>query len=107
MGIKPLYYFLTPDRIVFGSEIKTVLASGLVPRRIDAHAVRAFLQLGHIPPPYAAIDGVQPLEPGHIATWKDGAFETRRYWDLSPRATEASPAPATESASEAIAETLS
>jgi asparagine synthase (glutamine-hydrolysing) len=108
LGIKPLYYFLTPDRIIFGSEIKTVLASGLIPRRIDAHAVRVFLQLGHIPPPYAAIDGVQPLEPGHIATWKDGAFETRRYWDISPhRGSEASPAPATESASEAISETLS
>jgi asparagine synthase (glutamine-hydrolysing) len=108
LGIKPLYYFLTPDRIIFGSEIKTVLASGLIPRRIDAHAVRVFLQLGHIPPPYAAIDGVQPLEPGHIATWKDGAFETRRYWDLSlHRGSETSPAPATKYASEAIAETLS
>lgn len=108
LGIKPLYYSLTPDRIVFGSEIKTVLASGLLARRIDAHAVRAFLQLGHIPPPYAPIADVQPLGPAHIATWKHGAFETRCYWDLTPqRATQASVALATKSASEAIAETLS
>jgi asparagine synthase (glutamine-hydrolysing) len=105
LGIKPVYYFLTQDRIVFGSEIKTVLASGLMPRHIDAHAVRVFLQLGHIPPPYAAIDGVRPLEPGHIATWKDGAFETRRYWDLKPCNREVRPAPTTSR--DAIAETLS
>ena len=108
LGIKPLYYSLTPDRIVFGSEIKTLLASGLLPRRIDAHAVRVFLQLGHIPPPYAAIAGVQPLEPGHIATWKDGAFETRRYWDLTPRrSSQTKHATPTESESETVSATLS
>jgi len=108
LGIKPLYYFLTPDRIVFGSEIKTLLASGLVARRIDARAVRLFLQLGHVPPPSAAIADVQPLEPGHVATWKDGMFETRRYWDLTPyRNSETTEPPATAPATEAISETLS
>jgi asparagine synthase (glutamine-hydrolysing) len=108
LGIKPLYYSLEPDRVVFGSEIKTVLASGLIARRIDAPAVRLFLQLGHIPPLSAAIAGVQPLEPGHFATWQDGAFATKRYWDLTPhRGDSASAASATESASAAISETLS
>jgi asparagine synthase (glutamine-hydrolysing) len=103
LGIKPLYYALDSDRIIFGSEIKTLLASGLLGRRIDAHAVRVFLQLGHIPPPFAAIESIRPLEPGHVATWKDGVFEKRRYWDLTPRANTGTPVPA----SEAIAETLS
>jgi asparagine synthase (glutamine-hydrolysing) len=108
LGIKPLYHFLTPDRIVFGSEIKTVLASGLMPRHIDAPAVRVFLQLGHIPPPYAAIDGVRPLEPGHIATWKDGAFETRRYWDIEPcnRKARAAPTPPSDAIAKILSENL-
>jgi asparagine synthase (glutamine-hydrolysing) len=106
LGIKPLYYALDSDRIIFGSEIKTLLASGLLPRRIDPHAVRIFLQLGHIPPPYAAVDGVQPLEPGHVATWKDGAFETRRYWDLTPCANTAAPVLASEAISEALRDAL-
>jgi asparagine synthase (glutamine-hydrolysing) len=107
LGIKPLYYSLTPDRIVFGSEIKTVLASDLAPRRIDAHAVRIFLQLGHVPPPYSPIAGVHPLEPGQIASWKDGAFETRRYWDLKPLRDEPSAAPVTTKAADAISTTMS
>ncbi len=106
LGIKPLYYSVTPDRIMFGSEIKTLLASGLLPRRIDAHAVRIFLQLGHIPPPYAAIESVRPLAPGHIATWKDRVFETRRYWDLQPCAKTNGAVPTSDSISETLSNAL-
>ena len=106
LGIKPLYYALDSDRIVFGSEIKTLLASGLLARRIDAHAVCIYLQLGHIPPPHAAIEGVQPLEPGHVATWKDGVFEKRRYWDLTPCAKTAGVAPANDAIAETLSESL-
>jgi asparagine synthase (glutamine-hydrolysing) len=106
LGIKPLYYAVDSDRIIFGSEIKTLLASGLLPRRIDAHAVRIFLQLGHIPPPYAAIEGVHPVDPGHVATWKNGAFETHRYWDLTPRAETSVAVPASKAISEALSESL-
>jgi asparagine synthase (glutamine-hydrolysing) len=84
LGIKPLYYALTPDGIVFASEIKALLASGIVSRRIAPHGVRAFLQLGHIPPPWTALAGIQPLEPGHLAVWQDGKFEKRSSWELKP-----------------------
>lgn len=82
LGIKPLYYSLSADGIVFASEMKAMLASGMVPARIAPHGVRAFLQLGHIPPPWTAIDGVQPLEPGHFAVWQDGKFQKTSYWEL-------------------------
>jgi asparagine synthase (glutamine-hydrolysing) len=84
LGIKPLYYALTPDGIVFASEIKALLATGIVSHRIAPHGVRAFLQLGHIPPPWTALDAVQPLEPGHLAVWQYGKFEKRSYWELKP-----------------------
>lgn len=82
LGIKPLYYFGLPDGIVFASEIKALLASELVPSRLNAAGIRAFLQLGHIPPPWTAIAGVEPLPPGYIATWQNGSFHTSAYWTL-------------------------
>jgi asparagine synthase (glutamine-hydrolysing) len=84
LGIKPLYLYLSANQLVFASEIKTLLESGLVPRQLDPAGVRAFLQLGHIPPPWTAIRGVTPLEPGHIGVWHDGKWRTEAYWMLDP-----------------------
>ena len=69
-------------RLLFASEIKGLLASRVVPRKIDPSGIRAFLQLGHVPPPWTAIQGVKPLEPGYLGVWQDGSFETNPYWKL-------------------------
>ena len=82
LGIKPLYFSLTGGRLVFASEIKTLLASSLVPRKLHSSGIRAFLELGHIPPPWTAIAGVKPLEPGHTAVWQGGNFRAEAYWKL-------------------------
>lgn len=84
LGIKPLYVHDSGGRLVFASEIKSLLASGLVPRQLDPAGVRAFLQLGHIPLPWSAIRGVTSLPPGHLGIWKDGKFQTEPYWSLAP-----------------------
>src|SRR3984885_6468859 len=84
LGIKPLYYnFSTGSgRLLFASEIKGLLASEAIPRKIDPSGIRAFLQLGHVPPPWTAIQGVKPLEPGYLGVWHGGRFETNPYWIL-------------------------
>jgi asparagine synthase (glutamine-hydrolysing) len=82
LGIKPLYYALTADGIIFGSEIKALLASELVPRKLDGAGIRAYLELGHIPPPWTAIHGTKPLEPGHTGIWQEGKWQTKPYWKL-------------------------
>lgn len=82
LGIKPLYYSLFPKGIIFASEIKALLASEMVPRRLDAAGVRAYMQFGHVPPPWTAIQGVKPLEPGHIGIWQVGKWRTTPYWNL-------------------------
>src|SRR5580692_4982598 len=84
LGIKPLYYNYSPgsQRLLFASEIKGLLASQEVARKIEPSAIRAFLQLGHVPPPWTAIAGVKPLEPGHLGIWQDGTFKTNPYWRL-------------------------
>ena len=84
LGIKPLYLHESNGRLVFASELKALLASGLVARQLDPAGVRVFLQLGHIPAPWTAIRGVTPLAPGHIGVWKDGQWRTEPYWSLSP-----------------------
>ena len=86
LGIKPLYVHNSGSQLLFASELKTLLASGLVPRKLDPAGVCAFLQLGHIPLPWSAIRGVTALAPGHIGVWRDGEWRTERYWSLSPHA---------------------
>ena len=84
LGIKPLYYNYSTqsDRLLFASEIKGLLASQAIPRRIDPSGIRSFLELGHVPPPWTAIQGVKPLQPGYLGVWQDGSFETNPYWKL-------------------------
>jgi len=86
LGIKPLYLHASSGQLVFASELKALLASGIVRRKLEPAGLRAFLQLGHIPPPWSAIRDVTPLAPGHIGVWKDGEWRTESYWSLSPRA---------------------
>src|ERR1700726_3973812 len=86
LGIKPLYFYRSANQLIFASEIKALLASGLVPKQLDPAGLRAFLQLGHIPPPFSAIRGVTPLAPGHIGVWRDGKWRTNPYWTLNPHA---------------------
>ena len=82
LGIKPLYYAEVAGKLIFASEIKALLASGFVPRQLDPAGIRAFLQLGHIPSPWTAIQNVKPLAPGHIGIWRNGDFRTQSYWNL-------------------------
>jgi len=82
LGIKPLYYAHTPNALLFASEIKALLDSGLMERKLDPEGLRAFLQLGHVPPPWTVVRQVQPLEPGHVAVWQDGKWACTEYWSL-------------------------
>ena len=84
MGVKPLYVARLREHLIFGSELKTLLASGLIERRLDPASLRIYLQLGHVPPPWTMVQGVQPLEPGHVATWQGGVWTTRSFWSLKP-----------------------
>lgn len=84
LGIKPLYFARQNGRYIFASELKSLLASGLIARRLNPQALRIYLQFGHVPPPWTIIDGVVPLPPGHVATWQDGVWNLRAFWTLDP-----------------------
>ncbi len=85
MGIKPLYYALSGDKLVFGSEIKCLLEHPGVKRDIDPFAVDDFLSLRYVPTPLSIYKSIRKLEPGTILIWEDGRAELKRYWNFTPK----------------------
>ena len=65
LGIKPLYYTQTPEGFAFASEVRALLASGAIPRRLSQDAVTAYLLFGSVPEPVTLLEGVFSLPPGH------------------------------------------
>jgi asparagine synthase (glutamine-hydrolysing) len=65
LGIKPLYYYTSKDQFIFASELRALLASGLVPRRLSVAGVDSYLANGSMQAPLTIIDGVKQLLPGH------------------------------------------
>ena len=82
LGIKPLYYAASPGRFVFASELRALLASGLVARELDPTGLDSFLKFGAVQEPITMVRGVRLLPAGCLLRWKDSAFQVQRYWDL-------------------------
>ncbi|WP_114377881.1 asparagine synthase (glutamine-hydrolyzing) [Elioraea thermophila] len=83
IGVKPLYWGRFGDSFLFGSELKALCATPLIPREVDPAARALHYRLGYIPAPHAIWRGVAKLEPGTILSVRAGE-EPRitRYWDL-------------------------
>ena len=83
LGIKPLYWCETAEGLWFGSEVKTILASGVVEREMRREALLDYLVQGYVGGEESAWVGVQRLAPGTVLTWsaKEGV-RMMRYWDL-------------------------
>ncbi len=82
MGIKPLYYAQAGSYVLFASEVRTILSTGLVPRRLDSAGVINYLTFGSAYDPLTLVEGVHALSPGHSLIWKGGTLRQSRYWDL-------------------------
>jgi asparagine synthase (glutamine-hydrolysing) len=86
VGEKPLYYVqdVTHQRFLFASEIRTLLASGLVERRLDASTLSVYLHSGHTVAPRTMVRSVRSMMPGcWMRVGDDGAIrEVSRYWKI-------------------------
>ena len=80
LGVKPLYYAQVGDVVLFGSELKAVLASGRVPLALDPVAIELYLTLGYIPGPRTPLAAVSKLMPGHVLLVEEGEVRSRPYW---------------------------
>ena len=83
-GVKPVYYARLDDgTLLFGSEIKTILASGMVRAALDESQLPDYLA-NHAPSGEDTMfAGIRRLPAGHTLRWKDGQIAIARYWDLS------------------------
>jgi asparagine synthase (glutamine-hydrolysing) len=82
VGIKPLYYAVCGDRLVFGSEIKSILADPRVARSLDVAALAHYLTFLYTPRDASIFAGIHKLPPGHLLGWQHGTAHVRRYWEL-------------------------
>ena len=82
LGIKPLYYRLTPESLAFGSEIKVVLAAGVQPK-FNRSVLAEYLAFGYVSGSESFYDGIVKLMPGHtMQVGVDGQVSIQPYWDL-------------------------
>jgi asparagine synthase (glutamine-hydrolysing) len=81
-GMKPLLYAKTDHGYVFASEVKALLTSGLIQRRIDPVALRQLLTFGSILQPRTILEGVKMLPPAHRMIIENGSARVERYWRL-------------------------
>ena len=85
LGVKPLHYALLPDGLlVFGSELKSLLAHPDLKRDLDPLAIEEYFALGYVPEPRTIYGGVCKLPPAHTLTIRRGdpVPEPREYWDV-------------------------
>jgi asparagine synthase (glutamine-hydrolysing) len=82
IGVKPLFYGLGPDGIVFGSEIKCMAASGLLELEVDPTAIADLFTFFYVPGPKTIFKNVFSLEPGSCLRIDHGGICRRKYWDL-------------------------
>lgn len=82
LGVKQIYYSVDDDRLVFGSEIKALLALPGMSREIDYEAISDFFSLQYIPAPKTAFLNIKKLPPACTLTADEKGMEIKKYWKL-------------------------
>jgi asparagine synthase (glutamine-hydrolysing) len=82
LGIKPLYYWEGGGSFVFASEIKAILASGLVERSVDLQALCDYVTFRYVPAPKTMFGGIMKVPPGHLLTVDASGVRLEEFWDF-------------------------
>jgi asparagine synthase (glutamine-hydrolysing) len=82
LGKKPLHYALQGQRLLFGSEIKAILAVAPEIATVNQKALLQYMYFGYVPDPLTAFTTIQKLPPGHLLEFENGKITVRQYWDL-------------------------
>jgi asparagine synthase (glutamine-hydrolysing) len=85
VGIKPLFYYQTPQRLLFASEILAILNAGGVQREIAAETLSAFFRYQYVPTPNTVYKNMHKLEPGYYLKidTRNGQVSKHQYWNLA------------------------
>jgi asparagine synthase (glutamine-hydrolysing) len=82
LGVKPLHYAVDGGRLLFGSEIKAILAAAPELADVDNEAVVQYMYFGYVPDPLTAFHAIRKLPPGYLLEFAGGRVQVRQYWDL-------------------------
>lgn len=82
MGVKPLFYTLVNGELIFGSEIKTILAHPSYQQAPNYEGLYHYFTFKHVPAPLTAFQDIYSLLPGELLVFKRGEVQTRRYWKV-------------------------
>jgi len=82
LGIKPLYWAQAGGRLVFASEIKSILESGLIAPELNYDALPEFFAFGYNVGATTLYRGIHKLPPGHRMVWENGSSRIEQYWDI-------------------------
>jgi len=83
MGIKPVYYSIQNNQLVFASEVRSLLASGMVPPVLNYQALPEYLKYYSVNSPNTLLKDVYMLPAASFAIWKHNEFRVEPYWDLA------------------------
>lgn len=82
IGKKPLYYYFKNGKLIFGSEIKSMLLYDEISRKIDSQCLSDYLELRYSPGNRTMFEEIRKIEPGTYLTLCNSKIEVRRHWDL-------------------------
>jgi asparagine synthase (glutamine-hydrolysing) len=82
LGIKPLYYAVLPDQIVFASELRALLEHPAIDRSLDLTGLSRYLAHEYVPAPHAILRAVRKLPAGHWLSYTEGRVKVEPYWDV-------------------------
>jgi asparagine synthase (glutamine-hydrolysing) len=82
LGIKPLYYIQTQGKLLFASEIKSLLQYEGISPQLNEFALDRYLSFRFVPGPHSIFQGVQKIQPGHILCYKQNSLRVEKYWDI-------------------------
>ena len=106
LGIKPLYYWQSGTTLVFASELRAVLASGLPGVNLSPEGLYGYLTTGSVPEPYTLIADIHCLAAGHWLYWQNGNITKKQYWQINFTPGEISPAEAREIVRTALVDSI-
>jgi asparagine synthase (glutamine-hydrolysing) len=81
MGIKPFYYFYENENFIFSSELRAILSTGLVPKKLSKKGLHDYLRYQTVHSPNTIVENIQLLPQGHCAWISDSNFEIKQYWN--------------------------
>lgn len=106
LGIKPLYYYQLGTTLVFASELRAVLASGLPAINMSVEGLYGYLTTGSVPEPYTLIADIYCLSAGNWLYWQNGNITKKQYWQINFTPEKISPPEAREIVRKALLDSI-